>query len=64
MKIKAIRIQGKDLKAGDLYSMMGQLYWDRLRDPKAVAEKILLRIEKSLLKEDEGAYVYKLIINK
>lgn len=44
MKITATPIKGKDLKPGQLFSTLGQDYWDKvLEDNITVGERVFIR---------------------
>jgi len=45
MKIKATPIKGKDLLAGDLFSIAGPVYWNNHHEHGAVGEKVYIRTE-------------------
>lgn len=59
LKIKAIRIKGKDLKPGELFSTAGPLYWSR-RDPMAIGEKVYIRTDAPFGKDQEEQTVFKI----
>lgn len=62
MKIKATKVNGEDLKAGDLFSTANQLYWDYYKDNESIGEKVYIRTEKSCPKGQEKEKVFKIEI--
>jgi len=45
MKINCTPIKGKDLKPGDLFSTVGSIYWDNIKENKSIGEKVYIRTE-------------------
>ena len=43
MKIIATPVLGKDLKPGDLFSTIGQFYWDNIDKQRSIGERVYLR---------------------
>ena len=64
MKIKAIKIKGKDLEAGDLFSSIGELYWNEknIKAHRSIAEKVYIRTEEPCPKDQEEEEIYKIEI--
>jgi len=66
MKYKAIKTKAKDLKAGDLFSNIGQIYWNKenIKAHKSIAEKVYIRTEEPCPENQEEDIIYKIeIIN-
>jgi len=63
MKIKAIKIKCKDLKAGDLFSTAGSEYWDNF-NPLSIGERVFIRTEVDGPKEELEDDIYKIEIEK
>lgn len=64
MRIKAIKIKGKDLKAGDLFSTASPLYWKYHKNNHSIGEKVYIRTEEPCPKNQENEEIYKIVIEK
>ena len=67
MEIKTIECKGKELKAGDLFSTAGSLYWDKYKIKKSIGEKVYIRTGQPLDDDDlenREVVLYKIIIVK
>lgn len=63
MRIKATKIYAENLKAGDLFSFLNQLYWDRIKSKRSIGEKIYIRTEEPCpIAEKEKEEIYKITI--
>ncbi len=60
MRVVATRVKAKDLKTGDLFSKVGQSYWDSAVGPNttSVGEKVWIRTHVPCLESQENDYVY------
>ncbi len=63
MKIKAIKVKCKDLKAGDLFSTAGPEYWDNF-NPLSIGEKVYIYTGNPGPKEEEEDDIYRIEIEK
>ena len=67
MEIRVIECKGKNLKAGDLFSTAGSLYWDKYKIKKAIGEKVYIRTDTPLDDDDlenREVVLYRIIIEK
>ena len=66
MEFITTRIKGKDLKPGDLFSTMGELYWNReqITMHESLGEKVYIRTETSCPKNQEDEEIYRIEIKK
>ena len=67
MKIKATLLKGKDLEPGDLFSTMGQAYWDgvSISADNSIGERVYIRTNTpSELAIDKEMAIYKIEIIK
>jgi hypothetical protein len=63
MKINATKIMGKDLKPGDLFSTVGQIYWDVSDNDKLrIGEKVYIRTNSPCPKDQLEEPIYKITI--
>ena len=62
MKIKATKIFGKDLKAGDLFFTADQSYWSNIKNNQSIGEKVYIRTEELCPKDQEEEEIYKITI--
>ena len=62
MKIKATKIKGKDLKAGDLFSTADQLYWDNIESKMSIGEKVYIRTNTPCPKDQANEEIFKIVI--
>lgn len=62
MKVTATKVKAKELKAGDLFSTAGQLYWDNCKNNHSIGEKVYIRTgEPAPVKQREN-YIYRITI--
>ena len=66
MKYKAVKIKGGDLKPGDLFSNIGQLYWnvENINAHHSIGEKVYIRTEEPCPKDQEDEEIFKIIIEQ
>ena len=66
MRIIAKEIKSEELQAGDLFSNVGQGYWDNYvyQDPFSVGQKVYIRTEAPCLPTDMGQTVFLINIEK
>lgn len=69
MRFKVTEVKGKDLKPGDLFSNVGKLYWSEKNikqhdEMGAIGQKVYIRTETPLNKEQQEEVVYKIEIEK
>jgi hypothetical protein len=65
MNIKTQKIVARNLKAGDLFSKEGELYWNNIAGKKNIAEKLYVRTEVPADNADDAdSEVYKITIQK
>jgi hypothetical protein len=53
MKVIATPIKCKDLKPGDLFSTVDQIYWDAVKDDRVVGERVYIRTNNPCPKDQE-----------
>ena len=65
MEIKAEKVKGIELKAGDLFSTASDLYWKLVErnDKHSIGEKVYIRTTEPCPKGQENEEIYRLIIN-
>lgn len=63
MKINAIKVTGKELKPGDLFSTESQFYWGH-RNPYGIGEKVYIRTEVPCPPDQREVEIYRIEINK
>ena len=66
MKFKVTEIKGKDLKIGDLFSNIGKPYWseENINLHQSIGEKVYIRTDKPLPKDQDETIVYKIEVRK
>ena len=69
MNIIATKVKGKDLKAGDLFSTVGQVYWDASAkavrtDPSRIGEKVYIRTNSPCPKDQENVKIHRIEITQ
>jgi len=64
MKIKAIKVEASELKAGDLFSTANQTYWDNIKANLSIGEKVYIRTETPCPQDQEDDEIYKVVIEK
>ena len=66
MKIIATKIKAKELKAGDLFSNVGQLYWNNsnIKAHQSIGEKVYIRTEEPCPEDQEEEEIYRIEIEK
>lgn len=62
MKIKATKIFGEDLKAGDLFSTANQTYWNNIKNNLSIGEKVYIRTDEPCPKGQEKEEIYRITI--
>jgi hypothetical protein len=62
LKFKCEKVKGRDLKPGDLFSTVGDLYWNLGRDPETIGEKVYIRTEAPPEADDLDSEVYRITI--
>ena len=62
MKIIATPCLGKDLKPGELFSTVGQAYWNTMENRKSIGEKVFVRTNNPCEKDDADYPLYRLEI--
>lgn len=60
VKIKATKVKGGELKAGDLFSTANQEYWDRIDKDISIGEKVYIRTNTPCRKDQEGEVINKI----
>ena len=66
MKFKVTAIKGKDLKPGDLFSNVGELYWSEknINLHISIGEKVYIRTDTPLPKDQLETNLYKIEVAK
>ena len=69
MKIKIIKVKGKDLKPGDLFSSLGKTFWNetnlkQLEKSGVIGQKVYILTNVELSKEQKEDTIYKIEIIK
>ena len=62
MKITAEPVAGKELIPGELFSTAGQFYWDH-RNPDAIGERVYIRTDAPLPRDQEDAVVHRITVD-
>jgi hypothetical protein len=60
MKFKAIKVKGKDLMPGDLFSELDEDFWDNDIPAWAVGEKVYVRTDAPMPREDMNEDIYRI----
>jgi hypothetical protein len=65
MKVIAEECKGSDLQPGDLFSTVGQTYWDRIDARYSIGERVYIRTnEPSTSAPDESETVFRIRIER
>ena len=65
MKIKTEEIKAKDLKPGDLFSMLGDEYWSTIdRNKYAVGQKVFIRTNIPAPENQKEDVIFRITIEK
>lgn len=63
MTITATRCKARDLKPGDLFSIVGPHYWERIDMMESIGERVYIRTNTPAdYADDEDQYVYRITI--
>jgi len=62
MKVTAIKVKGKDLLPGDLFSRAGPYYWDYIDQKFTVGEQVYIRTNTPCPVDQEEEEIYKIEI--
>lgn len=62
MIILTKKMRGDELKPGDLFSTVGQEYWDTIKSNKSVGERVYIRTEAVSPLGENGKEIYKVTI--
>lgn len=61
VRIQATRIQGRDLKPGDLFSTVGTDYWNQFETRDSVGERVYIRTNAPAnMFPDANEFVYRI----
>jgi len=66
MEFITTKIKGKDLRPGDLFSTMGELYWNKnnINLHISLGERVYIRTETPCPKDQKDVEIYKIEIKK